>query len=388
MSEFENRKAHIEDAYEKLVSRKNEKLFSPNGVIERYTYPLLSAGHIPPRWKYDYNPETNPRFMERLGVNAVFNPGAIKIGERFCIVARIEGNDRKSFFAVAESASPVDGFRFHDRPIVIDELQEPDTNVYDMRVVRHEDGWIYGLFCTERKDPSAPAGDHGSALAQCGIVRTKNLVDWERLPDLVTPSPQQRNVVLHSEFVDGKYALYTRPQDGFIETGSGGGIGFGLCDSMERAQIFQERIVDARAYHTVKESKNGLGPAPIRTQYGWLQLAHGVRACAAGLRYVLYMFMCDLDEPWRVIHAPSGYFMAPENDERLGDVSNVLFSNGWIRDGENIYIYYASSDTRTHVASCTVEGLCDYVMNTPRDPLRTNLCVKQRIAMIDKNEFF
>jgi len=385
MSVFETRKIRIESDYERLVNMKNERLFSANGIFERYANPLLTAAHIPPRWKYDYNPASNPFFMERLGVNAVFNPGAIKLGEKYYIVARIEGSDRKSFFGVAESASPVDGFRFHDKPLLIEELDDPDTNLYDMRVVRHEDGWIYGLFCSEKRDPSAPAGDLSSAVAQCGIVRTKDLVSWERLPDLKTPSPQQRNVVLHSEFVGGKYALFTRPQDGFIDAGSGGGIGFGLCDSMENAVITEERIVDRRAYHTIKELKNGQGPAPIRTAHGWLNLAHGVRGCAAGLRYVLYMFMTALDEPWRVTHAPSGYFMVPEGDERTGDVSNVLFVNGWILDGDDIYIYYASSDTRTHVASSTVERLCDYVMNTPEDPLRTNLCVQQRIAMIEAN---
>jgi len=388
MSEFESRKIRIESDYERLIAKRNEKLFSSNGIFERYADPLLSAAHIPPRWKYDYNPATNPFFMERLGVNAVFNPGAIKLGERYYIVARIEGSDRKSFFGIAESASPVDGFRFHDKPLLIEELDDPDTNVYDMRVVRHEDGWIYGLFCSEKKDPAAPAGDQSSAVAQCGIVRTKDLVSWERLPDLKTPSPQQRNVVLHSEFVGGKYALFTRPQDGFIDAGSGGGIGFGLCGSMENAVITEERIVDRRAYHTIKESKNGQGPAPIRTPQGWLNLAHGVRGCASGLRYVLYMFMTAPDEPWRVTHAPSGYFMAPENDERIGDVSNVLFVNGWITDKEQVYIYYASSDSRTHVASSTIERLCDYVMSTPADPLRTNLCVQQRIAMIEANAGF
>lgn len=385
MTEFESRKRRIEDEYEALIAVKNEKLFSSDGILDRYRYPLLGAAHIPPRWKYDYNPDTNPHFMERLGVNAVFNPGAIKIGESYYVVARIEGKDRKSFFGVAGSTSPVDGFRFHEKPLVIAEHDDPDTNVYDMRVVCHEDGWIYGLFCSEKKDPAAPKTDMSSAVAQCGIVRTKDLVDWERLPDLRTPSPQQRNVVLHPEFVNGKYALYTRPQDAFIDAGSGGGIGFGLCDSMEHAVIARERIVDGRAYHTIKEAKNGQGPAPIKTEYGWLNLAHGVRACASGLRYVLYLFMTALDEPWRVTHTPSGYLLAPENEERTGDVSNVLFANGWIREGDDIYIYYASSDTRTHVASTTVERLCDYAMNTPRDPLRSALCVKQRLALIESN---
>ncbi|WP_342565117.1 glycosidase [Paenibacillus sp. FSL R7-0345] len=383
---FEERKAQLTQRYEDLITRTNEKLPFGNGIFDRYRYPLLTAEHAPLIWRYDFNPETNPYFAERIGVNGVFNPGAIELDGKFYIIARVEGNDRKSFFAVAESDSGVDGFRFWDHPVVLPETEEPDINVYDMRLTKHEDGWIYGLFCTERKDPDAPHGDLSSAVAQCGITRTRDLKTWERLPDLKTGSAQQRNVVLHPEFVDGKYAFYTRPQDGFIDAGSGGGIGWGLADSIENAVITSETIIDQRFYHTVKEVKNGQGPAPIKTPRGWLHIAHGVRNTAAGLRYVLYVFLSDLNEPNKVTHAPGGHFIAPDGEERVGDVSNVVFCNGAIaRDNGEIYIYYASSDTRVHVATTTVDQMLDYVLNTPEDPLRSYACVQQRISLIDRN---
>ncbi|MGF7030916.1 4-O-beta-D-mannosyl-D-glucose phosphorylase [Paenibacillus mucilaginosus] len=383
---FEQRKQALEAEYEALISRRNEKLPLGNGIYDRYRYPVLTAQHAPLVWKYDFNPETNPFFMERLGINAAFNPGAIELNGRFYLVARVEGNDRKSFFAIAESANGTDGFRFWDHPVVLPETEEPDVNVYDMRLVKHEDGWIYGLFCTERKDPAAPPGDLSSAVAQCGIVRTKDLRSWERLADLKTKSNQQRNVVLHPEFVDGQYAFYTRPQDGFIDTGSGGGIGWGLSASMENASIENEVIIDHRQYHTIKEVKNGQGPAPIKTAKGWLHIAHGVRNTAAGLRYVLYAFLTDLNEPQKLTHAPGGHLIAPEGEERVGDVSNVVFCNGVIaRENGDVFLYYASSDTRCHVATTTVDQLLDYVLNTPEDPLRSYACVQQRIALIDKN---
>jgi len=324
--------------------------------------------------------------MERNGVNAAFNPGAIELNGRIYLVARVEGNDRKSFFAVAESENGVDNFRFWDYPILLPETDVPDTNIYDMRLVKHEDGWIYGLFCTERKDPDAPHGDTSSAVAQCGIVRTKDLKSWERLPDLRTPSPQERNVVLHPEFVDGKYAFYTRPQDGFIEAGSGGGIGWGLSDSMNPAVIDHEMIVDEKVYHTIKEAKNGQGAAPIKTDKGWLHIAHGVRNTAAGLRYVIYSFMTDLQEPNRVTHSPGGFLIAPQGIERSGDVSNVVFTNGLVaRDNGEVLIYYASSDTRCHVAKTTVDRLVDYVLNTPEDGLRSYASVETRSKLIEAN---
>ncbi|MDO3677142.1 glycoside hydrolase family 130 protein [Paenibacillus ehimensis] len=383
---FEQRKQALEREYEALIHRKNEKLAPGNGIYDRYRYPVLTAGHAPLIWKYDFNPGTNPYFMERLGVNAVFNPGAIELDGRFYLVARVEGADRKSFFAVAESESGTEGFRFWDRPVVLPETEDPDINVYDMRLVKHEDGWIYGLFCTERKDPAAPAGDLSSAVAQCGIARTKDLRSWERLADLKTKSNQQRNVVLHPEFIDGQYAFYTRPQDGFIDTGSGGGIGWGLSASIEQAVIENEVIIDRRHYHTIKEVKNGQGPAPIKTPKGWLHIAHGVRGTAAGLRYVLYAFLTDLNEPHKVTHSPGGHLIAPEGEERIGDVSNVVFSNGVIaRDNGDVYLYYASSDTRCHVATTTVDQLLDYVLHTPEDPLRSYACVAQRMALIDNN---
>lgn len=389
MSLFEERKRQITERYEQLIVRRNEKVPYGNGVYDRYRYPVLTAEHAPPVWKYDFNPATNPYFSERLGVNGVFNPGAIELNGKIHLIARVEGVDRKSFFAVAESENGIDAFRFWDKPVVLPETHDPDVNVYDMRVVRHEDGWIYGLFCTERKDPDAPRGDLSSAVAQCGIARTKDLVTWERLADLKTKSPQQRNVVLHPEFVNGKYAFYTRPQDGFIDAGSGGGIGWGLSDSIEQAVIDEEIIVDDRKYHTIKEVKNGQGPAPIKTDKGWLHIAHGVRGTAAGLRYVLYAFLSDLQEPQRVTHRPSGHLIAPEGEERVGDVSNVVFCNGVIaRDNGDVFIYYASSDTRIHVATTTVDRLLDYVLNTPEDPLRSYACVQQRIDLIERNAQF
>lgn len=357
-----------------------------NGWYTRWKNPVLTADHVPVEWRYDLNPQTNPLLLERLGINAAFNVGAMEWQDRIVLCARLEGLDRKSFFAIAESRTGVDGFRFWDEPVVMPETDVPDTNVYDMRLVRHADGWIYGLFCTERKDPQAAPGDLSSAVAQCGIARTKDLVKWERLPDLKSRSPQQRNVVLHPEFVNGQYLLYTRPQDDFISTGSGGGIGWALCRSMERAVIGAEKIVDPRVYHTIKEVKNGLGPAPLKTARGWLQLAHGVRNTAAGLRYVVYLYLTDLQEPWRVTHRPGGYFLAPQGAERIGDVSNVAFSNGWVAraDGQ-VFIYYGVADTFTGVATTTLERLLDYAVNTPEDPLRSAACVQQRIELIRRN---
>lgn len=383
---FTERLRQLTAAHEALINRPNEVAPENNGVFERYQHPVLTADHAPLFWRYDLDPKTNPHLMERLGINAAFNPGAIEFNGKICLMARVEGVDRKSFFAVAESPNGVDRFRFWDYPVVLPETADPDINVYDMRLVQHQDGWIYGLFCTERKDPNAPRGDLSSAVAQCGIARTKDLKTWERLPDLKTRSPQQRNVVLHPEFVNGKYAFYTRPQDGFIDTGSGGGIGWALADSVENAQLGPERIVQDRKYHTINEVKNGLGPAPIKTPDGWLQLAHGVRNTAAGLRYVLYAFMTALDDPSRLIHEPGGYLLAPSGQERVGDVSNVTFSNGWVAkpDGR-LFIYYASSDTRCHVATTTVERLVDFCKNTPTDPLRSYACVQQRIELIRRN---
>ena len=357
-----------------------------NGWYRRYERPVLTAEHVPLDWRYDLNEATNPRLLERLGINSVFNSGAIEHHGRICLVARVEGFDRKSFFAIAESENGVDNFQFWPEPIALDQTDEPDVNVYDMRLVEHEDGHVYGLFCTERKEPDAARTDTSSAIAACGIVRTKDLQAWERLPDLVSNSPQQRNVVLHPKFVGGKYVLYTRPQDGFVETGSGGGIAWALLDDMTRAVIDEEAVIDPRAYHTVKEVKNGMGAAPIETEKGWLHLAHGVRNTAAGLRYVLYAFLCASDEPQRVIAAPGGYFMAPRGDERVGDVSNVVFCNGLVaRKSGEVFIYYGSSDTRTHVATTDVETLLDYVLNASADPLTSRGCVDQRIELIRRN---
>jgi 4-O-beta-D-mannosyl-D-glucose phosphorylase len=384
--EFKEALARLKEAHERLLARPNAPLAQSNGVYTRYLHPVVTAIHVPLFWRYDLDYSNNPYLMERLGINATFNAGAIELDGRIALVLRVEGADRKSFFAVAESPTGIDAFRFRDYPIVMPETDDPDINVYDIRLVRHQDGWIYGLFCTERKDPTAPRTDTSSAIAQCGIARTRDLSAWERLPDLKTRSPQQRNVVLHPEFVQGKYAFYTRPQDGFIDAGSGGGIGWGLSSSIENAVIDVETIIDDRAYHTIKEVKNGLGPAPIKTEQGWLQLAHGVRNTAAGLRYVLYMFLSDLKEPNKVIARPAGYFLAPKGQERVGDVSNVVFSNGWVRrpNGE-VFIYYASSDTRLHVATSTVDKLLDYVLHTPEDGLRTGLSVQQRVELIERN---
>ncbi|HFK5526656.1 TPA: glycosidase [Elizabethkingia anophelis] len=383
---FKARKIALIEAYKRLIYKKNTKQNLGNGIYDRYQNPVLTAEHAPVFWKYDLNEKTNPYLMERFGINAVFNAGAIKLNDKYLVIARVEGNDRKSFFAVAESNNGTEGFRFRDYPITIPETDIPDTNIYDMRIVQHEDGWIYGLFCTERRDPEANPGDQSAAIAQCGIVRTKDLKDWERLQDLKTKSPQQRNVVLHPEFINGQYAFYTRPQDSFIEAGTGGGIGLGLSKSMENAEVTEEVVIDQKKYHTVYEAKNGLGPAPIKTEKGWLHLAHGVRNTAAGLRYVLYMFMTSLDDITKVIHKPAGYFMAPEAEERIGDVSNVVFSNGWIVDQDGtVFIYYASSDTRLHVATSTIDKLMDYVINTPEDGFRSATSVETLNTIIRNN---
>lgn len=369
-----------------LTARRNRIDRSGNGIFDRWRDPVLTAAHAPVEWRYDLDRRRNPFGMERLGINAVFNPGAIYWNGRFVLVARVEGADRKSFFAVAESRTGVDGFRFRDEPVDLPETADPDTNVYDMRLTAHADGWIYGLFCAERKDPKAPPGDLSSAIAACGIARTKDLVRWRRLPDLKSRSAQQRNVVLHPEFVSGKYALYTRPQDSFIEAGKGGGIGFALCRDMTHAVIGTERIVDGRAYHTIKEAKNGEGPPPIRTRHGWLHIAHGVRNTAAGLRYVVYAYLADLRSPWRVTFAPGGYLIAPQGDERIGDVSNVTFCNGAIvRPDGRLFIYYASSDTRCHVATTTVDRMVDYCLHTPPDAGRSFEAVRQRLRLIRAN---
>ena len=387
MDIFEKRLKEVEARHEALLTRKNEPIEN-NGVYTRYKNPVITADMAPLTWRYDFNPATNPYFMERIGVNATLNSGAIKWNGKYLLVVRVEGADRKSFFAVAESPNGIDNFRFWERPITLPDTDDPATNVYDMRLTAHEDGWVYGLFCAERHDPACP-GDLSAATATCGIARTKDLVSWERLPDLKCKS-QQRNVVLHPEFVDGKYALYTRPQDGFIDTGSGGGIGWALIDDITCAEVKEEVIIDPRYYHTIKEVKNGEGPHPIKTPQGWLHLAHGVRGCASGLRYVLYMYMTALDEPWRRIANPGGYFMAPVGEEYIGDVMNVLFANGWIKDDDGrVFIYYASSDTRMHVATTTVDQLVDYCLHTPADGLTTAESVRTINRLIDKNiEYF
>lgn len=370
---------------EKFLSRKNKvNLNFYNGVYERWENPILTRDSIPLTWRYDLNEDTNPFFMERLGINAVMNSGAIYLNGKYCLVCRVEGNDRKSFFAVAESPNGVDNFRFRDYPVMLPDTCPEETNVYDMRLTQHEDGWIYGVFCSESKDKSNP--DLGAAVAAAGIVRTKDLENWERLPNLVTKkSPQQRNVCLHPEFVDGKYAFYTRPMDDFINTGSGGGVGFGLCEDITNAVIDEEKIISKRVYHTITEAKNGAGATPIKTDKGWIHISHGVRNTADGLRYVLYVYATALDDPSRVIAEPSGVFLVPLGLERTGDVSNVVFSNGAIEHDGKVFIYYASSDTRMHVATTTVERLIDYTFNTPSDPHRSPDCVKQRCELIKKN---
>ncbi len=381
---FEERLAWLEARYESLISRKNEPV-EGNGIYERYRYPVLTGDHAPVFWRYDLNRDTNPYLMERFGIHAAFNAGAIRWNGKYLLAVRVEGADRKSFFAMAESEDGVSGFRFWDRPVTMPDFGEPATNVYDMRLTAHEDGWVYGIFCVERKDPSAPAGDLSSAVAAAGVARTKNFIDWERLPDMKSAS-QQRNVVLHPEFVDGKYALYTRPQDGFIDTGSGGGIGWALVDDMSDVEIKDEKIINRRHYHTVKEPKNGEGPAPIKTSKGWLHLAHGVRNCASGLRYVLYLYMTSLEDPSEVIAEPAGFFMVPEGEEYVGDVMNVLFANGWIADEDGkVFIYYASCDTRLHVATSTVDRLVDYCLNTGPDGFTTTESVRRLNGLIDRN---
>lgn len=386
MDKYESRLNMLTAQYQELLSRKNVPEEDPSGWFFRYRYPVLTANHVPLTWRYDLDSRTNPHLLQRFGFNSVFNAGAILWNGRYLIAVRVEGYDRKSFFAIAESPNGTDHFRFWERPVTIPEWGDPTTNMYDMRLVAHQDGWIYGIFCAERKDPSAPAGDLSSAVASAGIARTRDLINWERLPDLESRS-QQRNVVLHPEFVDGKYAFYTRPQDDFINAGSGGGIGWALVDDITNARVENEIIINKRYYHTVKELKNGEGPAPLKTTKGWLHLAHGVRGCAAGLRYVLYLYVTSLEEPWRVIAEPAGYFMAPQGEERVGDVSNVLFANGWIRkDDGTVLIYYASSDSRMHVASTTEDILLDYCFNTAPDGLTSAASVKTVNDIITKNK--
>lgn len=373
---------------EQLLNRKNEvNAEFYNGVYNRYIYPVVTRHHIPLHWRFDLNKETNPYFMERLGINAAFNPGALYHEGKYFLVVRTEGLDRKSIFALAVSDNGIDNFRFIDTPLVWEDIDKEETNIYDMRLVKHEDGWVYGIYCSESKDPGAEPFDTSSAVAQAGLVRTKDLKKWERLPNIQTPSPQQRNVVLHPEFVEGKYAFYTRPQDGFISTGSGGGIAFGMCDDIANPVIEHERIIDERKYHTVYEVKNGQGPAPIKTEKGWIHIAHGVRNTAAGLRYVLYTFATSLEDPAEIIAKPGGHFIAPYDDERIGDVSNVIFCNGAVvNENNDVFIYYASSDTRIHIAATTVDRLVDYTFNTPEDPFRSLDCAIQRKELIKKNE--
>jgi len=388
-NEFEARLLALQNAYHEQITRPNKKATLGNGVYDRYVHPVLTAAHAPVFWRYDLNPDTNPHLMERFGINAVFNAGAIKWQGKYLLMARVEGADRKSFFAIAESPNGIDNFIFWNKPVNMPETDEPDTNIYDIRLTEHEDGWIYGLFCTERRDPDAPAYDQSMAVAACAIARTKDFVNWDRLPDLKTPSAQQRNVVLHAEFVNGQYAFYTRPQDSFINAGKGGGIGFSLCDDITNAIVLHEEIIDNKIYHTVYEAKNGQGPAPIKTEQGWLHMAHGVRNTAAGLRYVLYMFMTDLNDLTKVTHKPGGYFIAPEGEERVGDVSNVVFCNGWVKgDDGTVYIYYASSDSRMHVATTTVSRLLDYVINNPADGFRSATSVNTLYGIINHNEQF
>ena len=386
---FLKRKKELIEEHQTLIEKPNSpKNEVSNGIFTRYSNPVVTAKHIPLDWRYDFNEKENPLLLERIGYNAAFNAGAIQFNDKYILCVRVEGNDRKSFFAIAESENGIDHFKFWEKPCVIPQIEgNPDTNAYDMRLVKHEDGWIYGIFCTERKDPNAPKGDTSSAIANAGIVRTKDLIHFERLPDLVSNSGQQRNVVLHPEFVNGKYAIYTRPQDGFIDVGNGGGIGLGFIEDMTNPVVQDEKIIFGKNYHTIYELKNGLGPAPIKTEKGWLHLAHGVRNTAAGLRYTLYMFMTDLEDISKVTHVPAGHFMAPEDQERIGDVSNVLFSNGWIADQDGkVYIYYASSDTRMHVAVSDIERLVDYVTQTPEDDFTTYASVQRIIKLIDKNK--
>ena len=384
---YSHRREILTKKHSELLSRKNIPLLSSNGIFERYKYPILTADHTPLEWRYDFNPKTNPFLMERIGVNATMNSGAIKWKGKYLMVVRIEGNDRKSFFAIAESPNGIDNFRFWEYPIQLPDTDPSETNVYDMRLTAHEDGWIYGIFCSESLDPNAAPGDLSSAVAKAGIVRTKDLKNWERLPNLISKS-QQRNVVLHPEFVNDKYALYTRPQDSFIDAGNGGGIGWALIDDITHAEVKEEIIINHRHYHTIKEVKNGEGPHPIKTPKGWLHLAHGVRACAAGLRYVLYLYMTSLEDPTKVIAEPGGFLLAPMGEERIGDVSNVLFSNGWIADEDGtVYIYYASSDTRMHVATSTVDRLIDYCLHTPADGLRSAASVENICKLIEANKY-
>jgi len=386
MNLFATRRTQVEREYNALIHRPNQPVLPGNGIFTRYEFPVLTAGHVPPTWRYDYDQVTNPYFMERLGINAVFNAGAIFFGGKYWVVARVEGWDRKSFFALASSADGIHDFRFEGEPLLLDDVTDPETNVYDMRLTAHEDGWIYGLFCAERPDPKAAKGDTSAATATAGIVRTKDLKAWERLPDLKTNGGQQRNVVLHPEFVGGQYLLYTRPQDGFIDTGSGGGISTGLSKSMNPAVIDTETVLDPKVYHTIKEVKNGAGAPPIKTKDGWLHIAHGVRHTAAGLRYVIYAFLADPHDPTKTIATPGGYLIAPEGDERVGDVSNVVFTNGLVADPDGrVLIYFASSDTRLHVAETSVEQLVDYVKNTPPDRWRSRTSVEDRLALIRKN---
>ncbi|MGL1956354.1 MAG: glycosidase [Colwellia sp.] len=385
---FQDKVAHLIEYSENLITLNNQPSKKYNGIFQRWQNPIITREHIPLNWRYDLNESTNPMLLERIGINATLNSGAIIFNGKYIVVVRVEGNDRKSFFAVAESNNGIDNFRFWPNPITLPETENPDTNVYDMRLTEHEDGYIYGLFCTERKD-KALMENTSAAEAQCGIARTKDLVNWERLPDLVTYSGQQRNVVLHSEFVEGKYALFTRPQDGFISVGGGGGIGWGLSDSIVNAEIIDEIIVDSKAYHTINEVKNGQGPAPLKTDDGWLHLAHGVRNTAAGLRYVLYTFMTDLNEPWKIIYKPAGHLIAPEGSERVGDVSNVVFSNGWVVNDEGeVNIYYASSDTRMHVATTSIAQLVDYCKNTLEDGLRSASSVQAINQLIANNRAY
>lgn len=385
MEKFEDKLRELQARHAQLIERKNTPTEENNGIFTRYEYPVLTAAHTPIFWRYDLDPATNPYLMERIGMNATMNSGAIKWNGKYILVVRVEGSDRKSFFAIAESPNGIDNFKFWDYPITMPDDETLATNIYDMRLTAHEDGWIYGIFCAERKDQNAAPGDLSSATATAGIARTKDLKNWERLPDLKSKS-QQRNVVLHPEFVDGKYAIYTRPQDGFIDAGNGGGIGWALIEDIANAEVKEEKIIDARYYHTIKEVKNGEGPHPFKTPKGWLHLAHGVRACAAGLRYVLYMYMTSLEDPSKPIATPGGYFMAPIGEERIGDVSNVLFTNGWIVDEDGkVFIYYASSDTRMHVATSTIDKLVDYCLNTPSDKLTTTHSVDTLKELIDNN---